>query len=112
MIARAWMTQDIHEKIKEIAIVLPFDILEHALDLIEEMDIDDDEYRSRLINCMWKAIKSNEGFSYHCSNTPNYDIFHEFCIYLDGWLWRLECDEDDKNKDIECCWVNLERINK
>lgn len=110
MITRAWMTQDIHEKIKEVAMILPMNILEHALDLIEEMD--NVRCYNRLVDCMWKAIKSNEDFMYHCSHTPKYDIFHEFCIYLDGWLWHIECNKDDENKDIEYCWINLEKINK
>lgn len=107
------MNDTAQNEINKIATLVPAIIIEHALNLIEKMDHEhDEEYRHKLIHFMWQAIEPNEKFGCHCSRTSKYDIFHEFCIYLDGWLWYLDFDESDEEKDIEHSWVNLKKLTE
>ena len=91
MIIRTWMTDSAKEEINDIAKYLPQNVIEHTVNLIEEMDGDtniDYEYRCRIINVLFKAIHEDD-FRFYCGSSNNYDACHEFCMYLDGWVWRI-----------------------
>lgn len=103
-----WLDEESMEYTVELQHFLPNNVLEHALILIEKMDDNDGEidyqYRRRIIRIM-NEFYHGIGQS-HCSADKKYTIFHEFCYYLDGWLWRIEYRRGTK----ECDDLQLEPI--
>lgn len=96
-----WLDEESEEYVVELQHFLPNDVLEHALILIEKMDADDGEidyqYRRRIVRIMNEFYHGN-GQS-HCSADRKYTIFHEFCYYLEGWLWRIDYCSGTKEYD-------------
>lgn len=109
MVIRSWMETDTKKEIATISEHLPAIMLEHTLNLIEQMEGEtiDLEYRRRTVHLLYRLI-TETGISFHCSSSANYDAAHEFCIYLDGWI--LEINSEDKNPEIG--FITVKPISK
>jgi hypothetical protein len=96
MIIRYWVNEAAKEELMTIKNYLPTNILEHTLNLIEEMDMGeiDIKYRSNMIHLLYRLVTEND-VHFHCSSSKTYDAAHEFCLYLDGWLFEIESENPE-----------------
>lgn len=90
------MDDDTQQRVEYIALKIPFIVLEHALNLITEMDKENDvQYRKRLVNFMFEAL-TEKHIHFFCSESDEYNVYHEFVLYLDGWLWQITSSGPDE----------------
>jgi len=95
MIIRYWVNEESEKELMTIKHYLPMNVMEHTLNLIEQMDEGETDiaYRSRIIHLLYRLVTEND-VHFCCSSSETYDIAHEFCLYLDGWLFEVEANED------------------
>ena len=90
---RQWFNDETKKYVDKIEQILPQAVVETTLNLIEEMDNEYDIiYRQKLIEIVYTSLTS-PSFSYSCNATTTYNVFHEFCIYLEGWTWKIEAED-------------------
>lgn len=114
MLKRHWMNEITESKIDYLASKLPYDILEHALNLIEIMDGSnpiDLTYRESLVDTMFNGLVEDKNWWTFCGSCEQYNIYHEFCLYLDGWTWNVVPDPDEDNTNSEICQIRLTKLN-
>lgn len=88
-----WVNTETRKEIEDIEKKIPHKVMQHALELINEIDTEFNiMYRRRLVNILWKMCYAR--INSHCSTSPNYDACHEFCFYLEGWVWEVTYVED------------------
>lgn len=92
------MDSDTVEQINKIITKIPDYVINHTLEIINQMDPDNDAlYRRRLINHIWSSL-FKQNYKATCSASYEYDSWHEFAVYLDGWAWKINYEDGN----IDC----------
>lgn len=101
---REWMDGNVCAGVKFLYEKLPAHMVEHSLDLLEAYDREynpghvlDPGYLNRVTDMLIDFAKGSNR-QMNTSESDNYDLIHELNIYLDGWLFQIDIEE---NTDIE-----------
>ena len=102
---REWMNGSVCAEVKFLYEKLPAHMVEHALDLLEAYDREYNNgtlyptYLNRVTN-MLIGFAKGEQKTMTTSKNDDYDLIHELNVYLDGFLFQINIEEDtDIEKD-------------